>query len=482
VSEVSPELEAEYLALLTAEDYARAEESLAHFTKCAFNVLEPGKVYVPNWHIDAICEHLEAVHLGQIRHLIINMPPRHMKTISVSVAFPCWTWLRRASTQFFTASYSDRLSTQINVDRRRLIESAWYQLAWGNRFQIEKDQNQKAMFENTVRGHMFSTSVGGSGTGEGGDILIIDDPVNPKMAASDTLRESANEWHDQTLTSRKNDPKTAAEIIVMQRLHEKDLTGHVLGKGDGKWTVLSLPTEAPTRHTVVFPVSGKKKIRQEGELLWPQRFGEKEIEEAKTDLGSAGFQGQHQQDPRPQAGGFFKREWWKYYDELPMNRIRRVMFIDCAEKPGVTNDFSVWATWDETPTGFYKVDNVADKVTFPQLEARTKTKFAELNPDAIVIEDKSAGTQLIQNLRANTTLPVIAYNPGRKDKVVRAAGAQPTVEAGNCYLPSHRPWVELFLSRHEKFPNDEHDDEVDTTSMMVDYFKTVKSQPRVRSL
>lgn len=182
------------------------------------------------------------------------------------------------------------------------------------------------------------------------------------------------------------------------------------------------------------------------------------------------------------AGGFFKRSWWRRYRELPKDRTMRVQFWDCASKPGVSNDFSVCATWDQTPSGFYLVDLWAERVAFPELERACRDQAALHSPNAIVIEDKSSGTQLIQCLRASSTLPIIPYDPGLRDKVVRAGGAQPTVEAGNCYLPENRPWVELFISRHEKFPNDEHDDEVDTTSMMVEYFRRPVAQPRIRTL
>jgi predicted phage terminase large subunit-like protein len=165
-----------------------------------------------------------------------------------------------------------------------------------------------------------------------------------------------------------------------------------------------------------------------------------------------------------------------------MARKRRVSFWDCAEKPGLTNDYSVCATWDETETGYYLVDLWVKKVAFPELESAARALSAQLAPNCIVIEDKSAGTQLIQNLKAKTNLPIIPYHPGQRDKQVRAAGAQPSVEAGNCYLPIGRPWVELFISRHEKFPNDEHDDEVDTTSMMIEYFRSSGVGPRIRFL
>jgi predicted phage terminase large subunit-like protein len=472
-------LESEYLAILEAEDYVRGEKSLSHFIRAAWSILEPQTPYLHNWHVDCMSEYLEAVELGQIRRLIMNIPPRYMKSIEVSVCYPAWVWIRNPAMRFICGSFSESLSTKHSVDRRAVIQSNWYQYAWRERFSLSDDQNQKTEFTNDHRGHMIATSVGSSAIGKGGNRLIFDDPLNPREAVSDTRRESANAWVDN-FTTRLDDKKNGAIIGVMQRLHEKDPCGHLKERGD--WEILCLPVEAPSKTVVVFPVSKRKITREEGSILWPDREGPKELEAMKRALGSAGYQSQYQQDPRPQAGGFFKRSWWQFYRELPMSRTRRVQFWDCAEKPGLSTDFTVCATWDQTPTGYYLVDLWVRRVTFPELETACKNLYAQHMPDSIVIEDKSAGTQLLQNLRAKTDLPVIAYNPGRKDKIVRASGAQPTVEAGNCYLPESRPWVELFISRHEKFPNDEHDDEVDTTSMMVEHFRQSQIGPRIRSL
>jgi predicted phage terminase large subunit-like protein len=462
------QLEAQQLALDLAEDYYRAEHSFSHFVKAAWQVLEPETPYLHNWHIDAIAEHLEAVELGQILRLLINVPPRYMKSIEVSVCYPAWVWVKNAAQRFIAGSFSATLSTKHSVDRRQLISSAWYQLVWGDRFRLSDDQNQKTEFTNDKRGHMVATSVGASAIGKGGNRLIFDDPLNPQAALSDLERESANRWVDN-FTTRLDDKKRGAIIGVMQRLHEKDPAGHLLAKGD--WQVLSLPAEATAKTTIVFPISKREVVREEGELLWPEREGPKEIEMMKRALGSAAYQAQYQQDPTPIEGGFFKRPWWNLLKELPSRRIRRVQFWDCASKPGVSNDWSVCATWDEANDGFSVPDVWRERVAFPELKAAAINLFSTLKPDAVVIEDKGAGTQLIQVLQAETTIPVIAWDPGRYDKVVRAGGAQPTVQAGNVNLPENRPWVEVFIGEHEKFPNAENDDQVDTTSMAIAWFR-----------
>jgi len=481
-------LEAEQLALLEAEDYVRAEESLKYYAVAAWPILEPKKTFLDNWHIDCICEHLEACYEGEILNLIINMPPRYMKSNLVTVCFPTWVWLKKPEKRFIFSAYANSLSIKHSLDRRALIKSPWYQRGWMSRYAMSLDQDAKTKFTNNKRGHMIATSVGGAATGEGGDFLVWDDPLDPMMAASDLEREGVNVWHDHTWSTRKDDKKKSVEIGVMHRLHEKDLSGYVLGKDDGKkWTHLCLPAEAPISVTVEFPLSGMCKERKKGDILWPEREGSKELAERKTELGSMGYQGQYQQDPQISKGGFFHVDWWKSYDPLVgYSRTSRGLIIDCAEVPGVTNDFNVFALWDKTDTGFYIPNVEEEQLEFPGLEQMTKDQYNKYNPDFILIEFKSAGIQLFQNLKAETNLPVIAYKPGTRSKVVRATGAQPTVEAGRCHLPNNAPWAAGFKTQHKKFPNVDHDDIVDTTSMAIDYFKnhnagTFKNEPQTRA-
>jgi predicted phage terminase large subunit-like protein len=222
-----------------------------------------------------------------------------------------------------------------------------------------------------------------------------------------------------------------------------------------------------------------------GELLWPHRFNKKVIADLKKQLGTRGSASQLQQDPRANEDGLFKRKWWKFYKELPARGQwkRVVQFWDTAQKPGISNDFSVCATWLETASGYYLLDLFRDKMEYPQLKWAIKNMYAKWQPNAVQIEDKSSGISLLQDLRQETTLPLIAYNPGQNDKQVRAAASTPTVEAGNCYLPEGVQWVEDFIKEHEQFPDGDNDDQVDTTSQMVEYFsRKSQFQPRVRSL
>lgn len=234
-------LKAELLERLKLQQRLRLEASLPEFIRAAWKVLEPGNRYSHNWHIDLIAERLTALRQRQIRRLIINIPPRCMKSLLCSVMWPAWIWTTEPERRFLFASYSDSLSTKHSVDRRTLMSSAWYQSLWAHRFRFASDQNVKTEFQNTARGHMIATSVTGTATGKGGDFLVVDDPHNPKQALSELEREAAIRFFTQTLVTRLDDPKTGSICVIMQRLHELDLSGYLLAKGG--WEHISLPME-----------------------------------------------------------------------------------------------------------------------------------------------------------------------------------------------------------------------------------------------
>lgn len=226
---------------VTSVKAVQAEQSLHEFVQQAWHVLEPTTKYIDGWHIQAICEHLQAVSDGQIRDLLINVPPRHMKSLTVAVFWPCWVWLRDPQRRWLYSSYAQRLSTRDSLKCRRLIQSPWYQRNWGDRFQLTGDQNEKTRFENDRTGVRLATSVNGSNTGEGAEIIVCDDPHNVRERESEIKREAVLTWWDEVMSTRLNNPKTGARVIVMQRLHERDLSGHVLEKGG--WEHLCLPAE-----------------------------------------------------------------------------------------------------------------------------------------------------------------------------------------------------------------------------------------------
>lgn len=469
-------------------------KSLSHFTRTFWHLIEPGTAYVHGWHIDSICLHLEACSRFEIPRLIINMPPRHMKSILVSVMFPAWVWASNPERRFMYASYAAALAIRDGVKMRTLIESDLYKELFKPEWTLRSDMNQKIKFENTQAGYRYSIGVGGGATGEGGDFLIDDDPLNAMDANSPQVRESVNTWKSTVWPSRANDQKRHCRITVMQRLHEEDPTGHALTSE--KTQDPTLPKTETLILQARFDPASKVKSNtrlnipdprtKAGELLWPERFTDAGMKQLAAELDSTGLGQSHaqlQQDPKPASGGTFQRTWWKRFDAPPSPILEIVQFIDAAQKPGITNDYSVIATWARTAIGYYLLTLWRDKVDMPTLEEIVKTEFTTWFPNAVVIEDKAGGSSLIQYLLRNTTIPVLPFDPGQKDKEVRASAATPQVKAGKCFLPSSADWVEDFISEHEKFPKGSNDDQVDTTSMMVEYFaRRALNEPRVRSL
>ncbi len=466
-------------------------------------LIEPGQPYVRGWHIECACEHLEAAAKFELQELIINWPPRHCKSILVNVMFPAWVWAHEewASRQFMSASYSASNSIRDGIKMRTIVESELYQNMFMPTWSLRSDQNQKLKFENTKAGYRFSTSVGGSVTGAGGDILLIDDALNAIDAASETVRDEANYWYDIAWSTRANNPERHCKILIMQRLHENDLTGHIMSKTQRPERRAHLIFKA--RHTPDSPVKSSSPLpirdprTKAGELLWPERFDQDAINQLAADLDSNGLGQSHaqlQQDPKPASGGLFRREWWRRY-AAPSTILETVQIWDCAQKPGITNDYSVCATWARCIDGFYLLDLWRAKVETPQLEATAIALYEKMRPDCVLIEDKSAGSSLIQYLRSLTThqIPVIAFEP-KGNKEVRATAATPTVQSGKCFLPNFKIMVddesghsydliEAFISEHERFPKGAHDDMVDCSSAMVKYFqKRAFVAPRIRSL
>lgn len=427
-----------------------------------------------------------------------------MKSILVNVMFPAWIWAHEewTSRRFMSASYSSSNSIRDGIKMRTIIESDEYRTLFSPSWTLRHDQNQKLKFENTKSGFRFSTSVGGSVTGEGADFQIVDDPVNALDANSVVIREEANMWWDIAWSTRANNPHKHCKIVIMQRLHDMDLTAHLVSKKQRTDKRAHLIFQAKFESNPSVKSSSPFKVNDprtiDGELLWPERFDKNAILQLASDLDSNGLGQSHaqlQQDPKPASGALFKRDWWKRYDKYPSTVTEIVQFWDCAQKPGITNDWTVCATWAKADGAYYLLDLWRGKVEAPQLEAIAVGKFRTTGPNAVVIEDKSAGQSLIQYLQRLTddVIPVIPFEP-KGDKEVRATAATPTVQAGKCYLPNFKlmsddesgvsyDLIEAFINEHERFPKGAHDDMVDTTSMMVKYFQTRATfKPRIRSL
>lgn len=302
--------------LLAEIDGELGSRSLREFVSRAWPIVEPSTPFVPGFHIDAIIDHLEAVTHGEIRNLLINVPPRHMKSLLVSVFWPAWEWLQHPERRWLFSSYGSGLSIRDSIKCRRLIESPSYQTLWGDRYALTSDQNTKGRFDNDRSGYRIATSVGGAATGEGGDRVVCDYPHNVQEAESDAVRKNTLDWWDMVMSTRLNDPRTSSKVVVMQRIHERDLSGHLLAQGG--YEHLCLPAEYDGRRTVT-AIGWEDPRREQGELLWPERFGQAELDALKRSLGSYGAAGQLQQRPAPAGGGMLKTHWFKFFQPEGMN-------------------------------------------------------------------------------------------------------------------------------------------------------------------
>lgn len=472
-----------------------ASGSLYEFVKQSWHVVEPGIPFIPSWHIEEICEHLEAVSAGEITRLLINIPPRHSKSTITSVMWPAWEWLTSPEQKFLCASYSGSLSIRDNLKTRRLIQSPWYQERWSHMFALAGDQNAKQRFENNKTGYRLATSVGGTATGEGGSRLLLDDPHSAQAAQSDVIRNSDLEWFDMVWSTRLNNPKEDAMVTIMQRLHEKDISGHIIDDIGG-WEHICIPAEydGVKRSTVLGNYDPRKKI---GELICPDRFGSKEINNLKRLLGQYGVAGQLQQNPSPADGGILKT---KYFEMWPADKgLPPFEYIlqsyDCAfteKSSGDPTACTVWAIFTHNgERNVMLIDAWEDHLSYPDLRKRAikdwGTEYGGMTkdspysrakrPDRILVEAKASGQSLIQDLRL-AKVPVIGYNPGNADKISRAHQASPTLELGLIWIPESGKnkghfvsWAQAFIKQLEKFPVAEHDDYVDTFSQAIIYLK-----------
>lgn len=449
----------------------QAEKSLLAFVEQAWPILEPTVPFMPNWHIEYIAEHLEAVTAGEITRLLINVPPRSMKSILVSVLWPVWEWLRVPGGRWIFVSYSDSLASKHSLERRTIISSDWYQARWGRRIELAADHNMKSEFQNTQRGVMVATSVGASATGRGGSRIVVDDPHNPTQAESDVQREAAVTFFRSTLSTRLDDKKTGAIVVVMQRLHERDLAATCLELG---YTHINLPAEAEVPTTLVMPRSGRIITRDPGDLLCPAREGRAELDDLKQLLGSAGYAGQYQQRPMPAAGGLFQSAWLRYYDELPPVD-EWAQSWDMSYKDSIDSDFVVGLVAARRGADTYLIDRAKGKWGFGDTYREVRALVARYPLSrTILVEDAANGPAIIDSLK-HVVPGIVAVRP-EGGKVARAQAVQPQVEAGNVYLPNPRPygqlvpsraWVEDFVHQLTVFPRGAHDDDVDAFTQLL---------------
>ena len=446
------------------------KNDLSAFIHKTFNTINHGVRYNHNWHIDLIAEYLTEVYRGNIKRLIINVPPRSLKSVCVSVAFPAWVLGNRPFSRVIVASYSDILSMKHSTDCRLVVSSRWFRDTFKD-FEINPLQNEKHKFATTQNGYRFATSVGGSLTGEGGDILIVDDPHNPQQVMSEKYRSKTLEWFSNTFVSRLNDKKNGAIIIVMQRLHPNDLVGYLLDKDDNDWRVLSIPAVA--EEDCIYSINGFEKYREKGDILHPSREGAKEIERIKKDMGSYIFAAQYQQKPVVKEGSMIKDKWLQRYAKniIPS---KTYLSFDTAIKTGAKNDPTVCTVWGELDNNLYLLEVYREWLEYPDLKRKTIELIKKWKPELVLIEDKASGQSLLQDLRKEIKTPLIGIKVS-KDKVTRLASVSPFFEGGRVFLPTESNWLADYEIELFGFPFCEHDDQVDSTSQFLEWYKNKKN-------
>jgi len=509
----------------------RLENSFSEFVKAAWPHIDTSE-YQESWAIDALTEHLEAVTRGDLKRLLINFPPRCGKTKIASICWPAWTWARSQESylsgpkvQFFCGSYSGPLSLKISNETRRLINTPWYQKRWGNRFNLLSDQNAKNQFDNDKGGTRIASSVGGLLIGVGGSIILVDDPHNTEQVESEAERETTLQWWREVSSTRLNDPKRSAIVVIMQRLHEDDVSGTILKDEDAdEWTHLMIPMRHdPGRHCITVlrndkngkPLDYWEDPRSEDrELMWPERFGEKEVRRLESKLGPYMASGRLQQQPQPKGGGIFKPEWWHLYatddGKLPPCDFV-VASLDSAFTANQENDasgFTVWGIWKGS-NGHTKVILLNGWKKWLEMHGETVERLPgepeqayikrarpswglvenvaydckRFRADVLLIENKASGitvSQEMSRLHRNNQYPhsVRLVNPGSQDKRARAIAIQHMFADGMIFAPgysdgAYRDWAQVVIDETGKFRGvgGEEDNLVDSTTQALKFLR-----------
>lgn len=484
--------------------------SLYDFGKRAWDIVEPGTPMIENWHAGAIADHLEAVALGQILELVINIPPGTAKSLWGAVFFPAWIWSWWPEFRGIFTSYDSKLASRDSVRCRAVIASEWYreEFMYPAGWDFAADQDEKTLYENTKKGVRQAFGVGSGGTGFRGDLVLVDDPISIEQAYSKQYRERSIRWWDHTMSNRQNNPRAPRRIIIGQRVHDDDLTGHAIKRGT--YQVLSLPAEYdPKRCSVtVRKVNGEEVYwedprTEEGELLFPGFLTAEFLKAEKEILGSDSYAGQYQQSPHPPGGSIFKKECWRFWKpdgraadsstkrppgctDLPASPLAEdldeiIISVDCAFKDKASSSYVDMAVWARKGVDRFLLDKIRGKWSFTKTIARLKYLIG-LWPKARkkIIEAKANGIAVEDALRAEVSGIVLREPKGSKE--ARAHAVSPQQESGHVYLKDGAPWVPEYIAELSAFPLGTNDDQVDTTTQALLEWSPSSKAARARAL
>jgi len=449
------------------------------FAYATFSIVHPGEPLIPNWHIDCICYRLEQMarrlEAGSnaqptseeiSNRLVINLPPRSMKSFLVSIAWVAWVLGRNPSLRIICASYSEELAYKFSRDCRALLESRFYKRIF-RQTRINPRKSTESEFETTKRGYRLATSVGGTLTGRGADILIIDDPTKANDVSSHVALRAANEWFSGTALTRLNNPAQSLVLILQQRLHADDLSGVLIERG---WPSIVIPTVAIDAEDYAI-ADDEIYSRPAGELLQSNRDSMQALESTKREIGSRNFAAQYLQNPTPPDGNMIKSSWLRRFQTTPRRDKFQSIVISCdpAGKPGISNDYTAIAVLGILEKDFYLLFLNRGHWTVLEMQRHIISLASQWDPTQVLVEDTSSGMGLIQLLRENTTLPVIGRRP-KQDKETRLSRHQGRFEAGSILLPAEASWLADFESELFAFPNGRYDDQVDALLLFLDWF------------
>lgn len=436
-----------------------AVKYLANFTKETFPTYRLAK------HNLLICDYLEQVEKGNIDRLLIAAPPRHGKSELASTRFPVWYLGKHPESHIISCSYSANLASKFGMRTKNIIETDIYQFLFD---EVRLDPSSKSMirWDFLNSGGYVAAGIGGSITGKGADILIIDDPIkNQEEAMSELIRDNVWNWYTSTAYTRLEGQK--AVIVIATRWHEDDLIGRLLTEqenGGDQWTLLNLPAIATDGDL----------FRESGEALWPQDFPLNFLTRTKTTLGSHLFESLYQQNPTTPEGNIINKDWWMYYNELPTEAPTKIVqSLDTAFEESKLSAYSSLQTWYEYPHGYYLVDVWRGRVNFPDLKRKVKILFEKYNPNVVLIEKKASGHSLLQELKESTMIPIKSVTPVTS-KVNRVFAISPLIESGRVFVPvkGANNWSEDFLLECSQFPKAKYDDQVDAMSQVLTYLSS----------
>ncbi len=454
----------------TAEDFAHSR--LISYAAYQW----PG--YKASRHHRLIARHLEAVERGDITRLMIFMPPRAGKSMLVSEFFPAWYLGRNPNHYLIAATYAQELADDFGRKvRNQIADAAFHQIFPGvtlkgdsqsaKRFHVTRANSAEA---GEPDGAYFATGIGGPMSGRGSHLLLIDDAVkNREESESPTIRQRNKDWYTSTAYTRLM--PGGKIVVVMTRWHTDDLAGWLLEtQPHEKWTVLCLPAIAEVEDEIG---------RKPGDALWPEAFPLEALEKIRHSIGSRDWTALYQQRPAPAEGGMCKLDWFKRY-AAPLDAYDQIVQSwDTASKPGELNDPSCCTTWGVRKEGFDLLQVVVRRLEYPELKSLVVQQAESFGANAVLIEDKSSGMALLQDLKRETKLPLIAVNPDR-DKITRFAAVSAMIEAGKVSLPTHAAWLTDYEMELMTFPNSAHDDRVDSTSQFLNWMRERSSTPEIR--